>query len=139
MEGGPVDAKALVELVKAASGSGSIWVTSLVSLVGAVLLAHRFGLFSFLFNRTTIQAETLIDRTLAALESSHRREDELQAKLEAADKHIDQLREEQHQLRFEVYMTRQQLKMVLQAWRQAKAGAIPIDAVPIPEMPGEAP
>lgn len=134
---GGQDADALLALIKAVTGSGSLWVTSLFIVGAALLLAHRFGLLAFLSSgRTSVQSEGFQDRLLKALEASHAREDALQAKLTEAAARNDALRDEIQEARLEVHMMRQQLRLFLRALQQVKAGLISIDSLPLPDWLG---
>lgn len=137
MEGGSTDAQAFVEIAKAVSGSGSIWTTALFLIAVAVFVAQRFGLFSWLTSRTVVQSESFQDRMLAALASSHAREDALLAKLDALGVRNDELREEVQSSRFETRMMREQLRMLLRGLQQVRAGTLPIEALPLPDLPEE--
>lgn len=137
MEGANTDAQAVVELAKAVSGSGSIWITALFLIGAGVIAAQRFGLFSWLSNRTAVQSETFQDKLMAALNASHAREDQLLAKLDQVTARSDELREEVQKERFETRMFREQLRTLLRFLQQVRAGTLPIEAVPLPEIPGE--
>lgn len=137
MEGANADAQTVVELAKVVDGSGSVWLTALFLAAAAVFAAQRLGLLAFLSNRTAVQSDSFQDRLLAALNASYAREEQLLAKLDQITIRSEELREEVREERFETRMFREQLRTLLRFLQQVRAGSLPIEAVPLPELPDE--